>query len=186
MIEELSGKALAVVPVAGPWRGDTVLDLVEAAASTAPASVLVANLRSGALWGSRPPAAALLGHLAGAPVEPPPPDWDAGHFVTMVAGIRGGRRALVLVRDTYPTLGWGGYHLQPAEALALSRGDGREGRRPLHLPERGGAGASESSRRCGLRAPSLGQRDARSARGDERRQTAFTTLSARHAVTRSR
>ena len=104
-----------------------MLDLVEAAASTAPASVLVANLRSGALWGSRPPAAALLAHLAGAPVEPPPPDWDAGHFVTMVAGIRGGRRALVLVRDTYPTLGWGGYHLQPTEAFALSRGDGREG-----------------------------------------------------------
>ncbi|MDQ3865488.1 MAG: hypothetical protein M3304_01480 [Actinomycetota bacterium] len=129
VIEDLSSKALAVVPVAGPWTGDTVLDLVEAAGSTAPASVLVANLRSGALWGSRPPAATLLAHLAGASVEPPPPDWDVGHFVTIVGSLTGARRALVLVRDTYPTLGWGGYHLQPAEALAaaLSRGDGREG-----------------------------------------------------------
>ena len=37
-----------------------------------------------------------------------------------------GLRAL---RDTYPELGWGGYHLQPAEAVAaaLERSDGLEG-----------------------------------------------------------
>ncbi|TMQ03893.1 MAG: hypothetical protein E6J90_52655 [Deltaproteobacteria bacterium] len=36
---------------------------------------------------------------------------------------------LVLVHDSYPTLGWNGRHLQPARlvAAALERGDGREG-----------------------------------------------------------
>jgi hypothetical protein len=36
---------------------------------------------------------------------------------------------LVIVRDTYPTFGWDGYHLQPVEAIAnaLSRDDGAEG-----------------------------------------------------------
>jgi len=36
---------------------------------------------------------------------------------------------LVLVRDSYPSLGWGGQHLQPprAVAAALRRDDGREG-----------------------------------------------------------
>jgi hypothetical protein len=35
----------------------------------------------------------------------------------------------VIVRDTYRQLGWDGYHLQPAGAMAaaLSRGDGKEG-----------------------------------------------------------
>ena len=37
--------------------------------------------------------------------------------------------ALITLRDTYPQLGWDGYHLQPAGvvAAALERGDGREG-----------------------------------------------------------
>ena len=40
---------------------------------------------------------------------------------------RGG--ALVLVQDSYPSLGWAGMHLQPpaAVAAALSRDDGRQG-----------------------------------------------------------
>ena len=43
--------------------------------------------------------------------------------------IRGPRGSLVLVHDTYPSLGWDGYHLQPPRtiALAMLRGDGRQG-----------------------------------------------------------
>jgi hypothetical protein len=62
-------------------------------------------------------------------VEPPPPDWEVGHFVSLAAVLHGPGASLVLVRDTYPTLGWDGYYLQPpaAVASALDRGDGREG-----------------------------------------------------------
>ena len=128
-IEDLSGGTLAVVPVAGPWNADTVVSLVEVSAATAPGCVLIANLRTGHLWGSRPPARLLLDHLLGRTVSPPPPDWDCGHFLS-IAGCVGGRGgALVIIRDTYPQLGWDGYHLQPAAAVAaaLERSDGYEG-----------------------------------------------------------
>jgi hypothetical protein len=128
-IEELSESALKVIPVAGPWRGATVVGLVEIAAAEMPGCTLVANLRTGHLWGSRPPARLLLDHLLGLPVEPPVADWDCGHFLAIVATLSGPGNTLVALRDTYPELGWGGYHLQPAEvvAAALERGDGHEG-----------------------------------------------------------
>ena len=133
-VEELSEGALAVVPVAGPWNADSVLSLLEAVASSFPAAeppgcTLVANLRTGHLWGSRPGPAALLDHLAGRPVEPPAADWDCGHFVGIAGSVAGPGGSLVVVRDTYRQLGWDGYHLQPAGALAaaLIRGDGKGG-----------------------------------------------------------
>jgi len=128
-IEELSGGALAVVPVAGPWSAGTVVSLVEIAARASPECVLIANLRTGRLWGSRPPARLLLDYLLGRPVEAPPPDWDCGHFLTIAACVGGPGGTLILLRDTYPQLGRDGYHLQPAAAVAaaLERGDGNEG-----------------------------------------------------------
>src|SRR5215210_7243033 len=128
-IEELSGGALAVVPVAGPWSSDTVVSLVEIAAAQAPECALNVNLRTGHLWGSRPPARLLLDCLLGRPVEVPPPDWDCGHFLTIAACVSGPGGALLVLRDTYPQLGWDGYHLQPTEAVAaaMERGDGHEG-----------------------------------------------------------
>jgi hypothetical protein len=62
-------------------------------------------------------------------VETPPPDWDCGHFLTIAACVGGPGGTLVVLRDTYPQLGWNGYHLQPAGAVAaaLERGDGHEG-----------------------------------------------------------
>jgi hypothetical protein len=128
-IEELSRGALAVVPVAGPWSAEAVVSLVEIAVATAPECVLIANLRTGRLWGSRPPARLLLDHLLGRPVQAPPPDWDCGHFLTIAACVGSPGGALVVLRDTYPQLGWAGYHLQPAAAVAaaLERGDGKEG-----------------------------------------------------------
>ncbi len=128
-IEELSRGALAVVPVAGPWSAEAVVSLVEIAVATVPECALIANLRTGRLWGSRPPARLLLDHLLGRPVEAPPPDWDCGHFLTIAACVGGPDGALVVLRDTYPQLGWAGYHLQPAAAVAaaLERGDGKEG-----------------------------------------------------------
>lgn len=128
-IEELSGGTLSAVPVAGPWSAETIVALVEVVAAEAPECTLVANLQTGRLWGSRPPVGILLDHLLGRSVEAPPPDWEAGHFLTIVAAVKGPGGALIALRDTYPELGWGGYHLQPvgAVAAALERGDGSEG-----------------------------------------------------------
>ena len=128
-VGELSGGRLAVVPVAGPWTAESVVGLAEGVAAAARDATLVANLRTGRLWGTSPPAAALVAYLAGEAVVGPPSEWDVGHFVTLAAVLSGPGGALVCVRDTYPTLGWGGYHLQPAGvvAAALERGDGREG-----------------------------------------------------------
>lgn len=128
-IEELSQGSIAVVPVAGPWREKSVLDLVEITAGLGSPCTLVGNLRTSRLWGSRPPAHVLLGYLLGHPVEAPAADWDCGHFLTIAGFVAGPVGSLVLLRDTYPELGWGGYHLQPLEAVAsaLERGDGAEG-----------------------------------------------------------
>jgi hypothetical protein len=128
-VEELSENTLRIIPVAGPWRGDMVVELVGIAAAEAPECTLVANLRTGCLWGSRPPAGLLLDYLLGQPVEPPIADWDCGHFLAIVATLSGPGNTLLILRDTYPELGWGGYHLQPphAVAAALERGDGHEG-----------------------------------------------------------
>lgn len=128
-IEGLSGGGLAVVPVAGPWSPETVAALVGTVADALSECALIANLRTGRLWGSRPPAGLFFDYLLGRPVEPPPPDWDCGHFLSVLGTITGPGGALVALRDTYRELGWGGYHLQPAGAVAaaLARGDGKEG-----------------------------------------------------------
>ena len=92
-------------------------------------ATLVANVRTGAFWGSRPGPAAVLAHLRGEEVEPPPADWDVGHFVNFAALVRGPAAELVVVRDTYQELGLDGHHLQPPDrvAAALRRDDGHEG-----------------------------------------------------------
>jgi hypothetical protein len=128
-IEELSGGALSVVPVAGPWTAETVVSLGEIIAAEAPECAPITNLRTGSLWGSHPPWRVLVDYLRGRRVDAPPPDWDCGHFLTIAACMGGPGGTLVLLRDTYPQLGSDGYHLQPAEAVAaaLRRGDGYEG-----------------------------------------------------------
>jgi hypothetical protein len=128
-MERLSEGGLSAVPVAGPWSSASVVELVAAVAEAAPEATLVANLRTGRLWGTRPDAGALLAHLAGDEPGGPEPEWDVGHFVNVAAVVTAGERALVVVRDSYRGLGWAGHHLQPGEAFAaaLVRGDGREG-----------------------------------------------------------
>lgn len=128
-LERLAGGRLAVVPVAAPWSGESVVELVEIVNAAAPATTLVANVRTGHFWGSRPHPASLLGQLAGREVEPRPAEWDVGHFVNLASIVRGPGGSLAVVRDSYRSLGWDGYHLQPADAFAraLERDDGREG-----------------------------------------------------------
>jgi hypothetical protein len=126
VIEHLSRGELVVIPVAGPWSAESVVGLVEDVSGNA---TLLANIRSGLLWGTRPDPSILLAYVAGGHVQGPGPEWDTGHYVNLVASIRGGERSLIIVRDSYQSLGWNGYHFQPADAIAraLERGDGREG-----------------------------------------------------------
>jgi uncharacterized protein DUF6885 len=140
-IRDLSGGDLEVIPVAGPWNAGAVLELVETMSAPGRAAAMIANLRTGRLWGSRPAPESVLSYLAGRPVESERPDWDVGHFVTLAGALRGPVGSLILVRDTYASLGWRGYHLQPAEAVAaaLERGDGREGGVLCVLPARDAA-----------------------------------------------
>ena len=108
-IGELSESSLTAVPVAGPRSAETVASLVEVAASVSAGSsfgcVLVANLRTGHLWGSRPTPALLLDYLSGKPVEPPSADWDCGHFLNIAGSVRGAGGKLLILRDTYRQLG---------------------------------------------------------------------------------
>jgi hypothetical protein len=126
-IEEASGGAVRCLPVRGEWTGEQVWRLVEAAPELG--ARLVANVRTGRFWGSRPRPEALLRELDGAVAEGEPPEWDVGHFCELAALIRGRSGALVVVRDSYPSLGLNAHHLQPPRvvAAALERGDGREG-----------------------------------------------------------
>ncbi|HEY6397179.1 MAG TPA: hypothetical protein VIX82_06970 [Solirubrobacteraceae bacterium] len=127
-IEELSDDRLVCVPLSGAWSADKLERLIDQAGERG--ARLIANVRTGPLWGSRPPLQALLAMLEGREVPvPPAADWDVGHFVELVQLVRGRAGALVLVRDSYPSLGWGGHHLQPpaAVASALMRGDGHGG-----------------------------------------------------------
>jgi hypothetical protein len=126
-IEAAAEGEVRCVPFRGRWTGDAVEALVQRA--TACGARVLANLRTGRLWGSRPPLEALVSELRGDPAEGPPPDWDIGHFCELALLVRGPESALVLVRDSNPSFGVNGHHLQPprAVAAALERGDGREG-----------------------------------------------------------
>ncbi len=127
VIEAASAGELRCVPLRGAWNAERVERLVDEARDMG--SRLIANLRTGRLWGSRPPIEVLLGELQGHPVQDPAADWDVGHFVELEMLIRGPQRSLVVVHDSYPSLGWDGRHFQPSRVLAaaLLRDDGREG-----------------------------------------------------------
>src|SRR5258706_16109890 len=126
-IEAASSGQLRCVSLRGPWNAERVERLVEDA--TAMGVRLIANVRTGRLWGSRPSIGLLLAELGGQSGQGPPADWDVGHFVELEMLIRGPKGTLVVVHDSSPSLGWGGRHVQPPRALAdaLLRGDGRQG-----------------------------------------------------------
>jgi hypothetical protein len=128
-IEAASGGALRCVPIRGSWTGERVQGLMKGVRDLPERPRLIANVRTGCLWGSRPSPQILIDELDGHEASGPAADWDAGHFVELAALLSGAGGSLVVVRDSYPTLGWQGHHLQPPRviAAALERGDGREG-----------------------------------------------------------
>lgn len=119
LLEAIEATGASCIPICGPFD---VAELLEAKGD----AYLLANVRTGPFWSSKPPVEAVIAELAGEEAHGGAHEWDVGHFVHLERLI-GGR--LVLVHDSYPTLGHNGRHLQPTRlvAAALERGDGREG-----------------------------------------------------------
>jgi hypothetical protein len=119
-LEELSDGRLAAIPFSGPWAADTLDGLFELAAARERPVTLLANLATRHLWGSHPRADRLLAYLLDGDPAGPAPDWDVGHFACVVGRLSGPGGSLYGVADTYLSLGAGGVHLQPREALAAA------------------------------------------------------------------
>ncbi|HEV7527948.1 MAG TPA: hypothetical protein VGO29_03545 [Solirubrobacteraceae bacterium] len=117
-IGELSGESLVAIPYAGPWTATALDGLFELLASLDHPTALIANVATRHLWGGAVRADQLLDHLLDGVDDGPPPDWDVGHFVCVVARTRGPAGSLYAIADTYPSLGSGGVHVQPRERLA--------------------------------------------------------------------
>jgi hypothetical protein len=152
-ITMLSARALACVPLRGRWSEQGIESLLCAAPGVG--ARLIANIRTGPLWTSRPPAQALVAELAGERAsDVPGAEWDVGHYVELAQLVRGPGGALVVVRDSYPSLGWMGHHLQPPRALAaaLERGDGRGGGVLAVVPPGGEQAVLELAPNMGLEA----------------------------------
>jgi hypothetical protein len=122
LLEAIEEAGMRCIPIRGTWSADRVARLLEHKGGAR----LLANVRTGRFWTSKPPVEAVIAELTGCETDAGPHEWDVGHFVELARLIGG---SLVLVRDSYPSLGWDGRHLQPARlvAAALARGDGREG-----------------------------------------------------------
>lgn len=133
-VEELSAGTHRFLPLSGVRAGgfdaaavESLVELLLARPSWEAVPVL--NVRTRPLWGTRLRLADALAYLAGEEIAPPEAEWDVGHFLTIAGILRGARRSLLVLRDTYPSFGWDGHHLQPPEAVAaaLRRDDGRSG-----------------------------------------------------------
>ncbi len=122
-IEGLSEGRLSAIPYGGPWTVQTLDGLFDSIARLERPVTLIANVATRHLWGAAPSAGQLLGYLLEGADDGPPADWDVGHFVCVIGRIGGPGGTLYGVADTYPSLGRGGVHLQPREALvpALAR-----------------------------------------------------------------
>jgi hypothetical protein len=119
-VERLSSGALAALPYRGPWTAITLAGLFDVASALERPATLVANLATRHLWGSHPTAEQLLAYLLDGEPAGPPPDWEVGHFVSLIGRLRGPGGSLYAVADTYPSLGSRGIHLQPQERLATA------------------------------------------------------------------
>ncbi len=117
-IVALAGDVLAAIPFSGPWTAATLAGLFDALAQLERPATLIANLATGHLWGAHPRTGQLLAYLLDGTDDGPQADWEVGHFVCVFGRLRGPRGSLYGIADTYPVLGNGGVHLQPADRLA--------------------------------------------------------------------
>jgi hypothetical protein len=141
-VGELSAGAIEAVPVAGPWTRSSVRALVEVAQDRAVIGV-VANVHTGELWASRPHPLDLLRHVALGDGDSPASEWSVGHFVAILGTVEGPAGSLLLVADTYRSLGWAGIHAQPVDRVAAAlRRDGDNAGGVLVMTAAGAADAT--------------------------------------------
>jgi hypothetical protein len=120
----------ALVPLSTNWTEASVESVFNICQQHLDWNIVpLCNIQTGLLWGSRLGVVEAITYLSGGMMQPPPHDWDVGHFVVLAGRVSGKGRSLMVIQDTYPVLGWNGYHLQPAEILAqaLTRTDGSQG-----------------------------------------------------------
>ena len=103
-IELLSGSALAAIPVAGPWTSETRL-CADGCGRGRPGDPDRKRAHRRPSGGRGPIPAVVVDHLMGGSPDPPPADWDVGHFVNLATLVRGPGGSIVVVRDTYQELG---------------------------------------------------------------------------------
>lgn len=116
---KLSGDRYTLVPLKTRWTG-ALVEAVLQLCQTHPQwnATPLCNIKTGFLWGSKLPIQDAIAYLDGADITPPPADWNVGHFVSLAGTVQGSARSLMVVRDTYPILGWEGYYLQSSEVIA--------------------------------------------------------------------
>jgi hypothetical protein len=151
-VTELSAGRRVALGLVGPWTVETVASLLETTLAEQDAA-LVLNVGTRFFWGSRPSIAELLTYLeTGDASAGPEPDWAVGHFVGCLGVLDGARGKLVIITDTYATLGLHGVHLQPIERVAAALA--REGMTPggalLMLPGERRDAVSSTVVRAGL------------------------------------
>ncbi|MGJ3252018.1 MAG: DUF6885 family protein [Elainellaceae cyanobacterium] len=118
-VKQCSANRYRFIPVQCQWSADKIRQLFWLCHQHPKWNIVpVCNLNTGYLWGANLPISEAIAHLNGMPITPPPPDWAVGHFVVLAGILHTSHRSLALMQDTYPTLGWQGYHLQPWEAIA--------------------------------------------------------------------
>ncbi len=143
----------ALVPLRATWTPQQVAALFTLCQNHPNwEAVPICNIETGHLWGSHLALVDAIAYLSGEDIQAPQADWAVGHFVTLAGSVEGSKRSLVLVRDTYPVLGWDGYHLQPEEAIAsaLQRDDGKEGGVLLFIGAKDQAEVEQQARKQGF------------------------------------
>ncbi|HWX73847.1 MAG TPA: hypothetical protein VNZ05_00985, partial [Solirubrobacteraceae bacterium] len=117
-LEDLSDGALAALPYAGPWSERALEGMFATLDGLERPVSVIANVATRELWGASASLGQLLAYLLDGRDVGPEHDWDVGHFVLLIGRVLGPAGALYGVADTYPSLGRGGVHLQPAARLA--------------------------------------------------------------------
>ncbi len=120
-VAAISGGSVVALPVAAPFHPAALRELLDIAAAADEPVVLSANINTGYLWGSHASTPQILAYLAtGDDGHGPEPDWKVGHFVSLLGCIDGPRGSLIMVADTYRSLGNDATYLQPTERVAAA------------------------------------------------------------------
>ena len=107
---------IVAVPLTGAWTPDGVALLVDLVQE--PDTAVILNVATRHLWSTHADLLTAHAYLDGDAAAAPESEWDVGHFILLIGSYVGSRRRLAVCGDTYPSLGSGGTHLQPLEALA--------------------------------------------------------------------